>query len=570
MFKKIDRKEVIVFLTILIFGLILVFPHILFSFDNNYQGIFISRVGDEDHSMAKVKDVIDGYWDYASSYIWEYKNISKPILQYSELILGLIGLVLSIKVGTLFLLVKFFGPVIVGLIIFWLSRSLKLTVGSSLLMAALILLGGKMINLEFGKIFNVLFYQKGYLEFLAYTRVPNPALTGIFFFLVLFLLFRWFQKGGNKNLFIFALAFGVLFYVYAYFWSFAIVLIGLMGFYYIFEKGWKTLKGLALGGFIGLLVGLPFFWLLFKYWPQDQGKSFIVESHVFVFDKIVIVALLVYIVFLLYIRSKKVFDKEYLFPFFLLLSAFIVSNHQVVTGMEIQAHHYYEFTNKPCVFIALVCIWDYFLKKIKYLRAVLVNSLIIGLICLFAIGVQISSLFYWKADFIYYQNYHPFFNWLNTDSLKDSVVYSNEVISEFIPVYTHNNVYWAPHSVEYVLVPLERNIHNYFSLMRINGVRPDEAKDYFYNNRNEVGKLVHGCQYWKNTCGTCGCMPDLILDNLANNYNESFSVSLNEYLKQYRLDYILWDKNEDPDWDLGGLDLEMAISQNNIELYLVK
>ncbi len=570
MFQKIGKKELLIFLLLVLFGVILVFPHVLFSFDNNYQGIFVSRVGDEDHSMAKVKDVIDGYWDYASSYIWEYKNFSKPILQYSELILGIIGLILAMKVSTLFILIKFAGPFVVGVIIYWFSRSLKFTAASSLLLISLILLGEKLINLEFLKIFNVLFYQDGYREFLAYTRVPNPAFTGIFFFLVIFLFFRWFQKRDRNSLLILALSFGILFYIYAYFWSFAVVLIGLVGLYFVASKEWKNLKELVFGALLGTILGLPFFFLLFKYWPQNQGKSFIVESHAFVFDKIVIVALIIYIAFLIYLFYKKAFKKRYLFPLFLLLSAFIVSNQQVITGMEIQVHHYYEFTNKPCVFIALICVWDYFLKQIKHRKALLINSFTIGIVCLFAIGVQISSLYYWKADFVYYQNYQTFFKWLNNNSLKDSVVYSNDIISEFIPVYTHNNVYWAPHSVEYVLVPIERNIHNYFSLIRINGVEPEEVKEYFYNNRGEVGKLVHGCQYWKNSCGTCTCMPNKVLDDLVNEYTESYDTTISEYLKKYRLDYILWDKNKNPGWDLTGVDVESVFSQNNIVLYQVK
>ena len=43
---------------------------------------------------------------------------------------------------------------------------------------------------------------------------------------------------------------------------------------------------------------------------------------------------------------------------------------------------------------------------------------------------------------IYTQNYKPVFDWLNSNTEPDSVVFTNDNLNYYIPIYTSNNVFF--------------------------------------------------------------------------------------------------------------------------------
>ncbi len=61
-----------------------------------------------------------------------------------------------------------------------------------------------------------------------------------------------------------------------------------------------------------------------------------------------------------------------------------------------------------------------------------------------------------------------------------------------------------------------------------------------------------------------------IISQLNNEYTETVlkDNGINKVLKKYEINYLVWDKNKNPEWDLSGIEgLKLLYSYNNIYLY---
>jgi len=380
------------------------------------------------------------------------------------------------------------------------------------------------------------------------------------------------------------LTLGLLFYIYAFFWVFTLVIFGVIVGYLILKRDWPLLKKFLLILLLSLSIGSFY---LYSYFYKGSFETTIdslqirqtfFHTHRFIFDKIVVFAFLIYSLFLFYLHKQNKFKKEFLFPYFLLIASLIVSNQQVITGREIQYHHWYWFTNLPAAFFASSILVIYFLEKLKVFYKNITIFLILLVLIIFGIGIQYSSYQAYFSDCKYYQNYFYIFNWLNKNTSKDSVVYSDQDLSDFIPAFTHNNVYWSNPLQYNATTPLERVFHNYFVYIKVNfNTEQNEIRQYLQEHKEEVSYLVLSFKVIEAQCGgsrsdgSRTCYSDKILDLLAERYKEFLQLSLKEQLKKYRIDYVVWDYNKYPDIYLN-LDrmVKEVYQHNNIFIYQMK
>ena len=541
----------------LIVGLGAVAPHLFFIYDlgDKYKGINVFKSSDEEGYLASVQVTsLVGGEKFPPPYLYENRNIPAAVIFLSEIILGKIVKYTRIEVVNLFLLLKFFGPFLIFILLYWLVYAITKNKVSSILAPTLIIIGMGIIGARPGIIWDTILWRSPSIEFWDHIRLLNPAFSGIFFFLTLVAVLYLFFQPTIKKAMIAGSLFGILFYLYLYFWTFVLALLGVILLYALFAKAIKlSVYTLVSLGF-GILIGLPQVFNLFVYLNKvTYGSSGIinlsvVSRHGPLFEKVVLASLTLYVLFLIYLRKRGVLDRVFLFPLFLLITGTIAVNQQLITGKVIQPHHYYFFTNLPSAYIALAVVFGYVINLIrqKYSRYSIVAAAFL-LVFAWGIGVQASSYKYWAPKYREYQNYGEIFNWLKQNAPRDSVIYGNDEISDLISAYTPFFVYWNGHAGDSVYPPMERKERVYFIRMRLNNVGVQDAEKYLRDHREEIGWGFYG-QYYRDLCGTYGCFPDEIMDSLIEKYKDFLRQPFEQEFKKYKVDYFVWDKTREPDW----------------------
>jgi hypothetical protein len=346
--------------------------------------------------------------------------------------------------------------------------------------------------------------------------------------------------------------------------------------YALAGKQFKIFKYLLFSGFLAVVIGLPQLLSLFKSFTEitsgtsQAARVGAVLSHAPIFEKLVLAALIFYILFLFFLRRRGENRKELLFPAFLLIAGTIAVNQQVITGKLIQPFHYYFYTNLPAAYIALAVIFGYAVNFIrqKYLKYPAVAVVFI-LLFAWGAGIQASSYNFWAPKYRELQNYGVITDWFKNNAAKDSVIYGNDEISNLIPAYTPFFVYWSVFASQSPSTPAERNESAYFINMRLRGIGADEAKKYLENNREDFG-LRTDAQYYRDLCGSYGCFPDEVLNRVVEDYQSFMRRPFLEEVKKYKLDYFVWDKNKNPDWRVAELGLVSPIYEyREIEIFKV-
>lgn len=578
------KKHWLVISLAVLVGLIHYFPQILFEYqlDNDYQGIYILTSSDEYAKIAKVQEIYDGHYLSANAFAYEYKDASPPEgINITELLIGLIGRMIHLSAVQITLLLKFILPIILFLLLYYLSFLISGSRTASLITPSLILLGSHLKSPQLiPEIINqIINFQ--FQGFLVYLRPSHPSFSSIFFFAGFIFLFLFFKTKKWSYGFWVGLVLGLLFYIYAFFWAFTLVIFGVIIGYVILKRDWHFLKKILVILLFALVIGSPYLYSYFNKGPFEttidsfQIRQTFFLTHRLIFDKIVVTAFLIYLFFLFYLYKKSRFKREFLFPCFLLIASLIVANEQVITGREIQYHHWYWFTNLPAALFASSILIIYLLENLKIKRFIKnsVISFILLFLVLFGIGIQYSSYRADLVDYQYYQNYSSIFDWLNRNTLKDSVVYSDYHLSDFIPAFTHNNVYWS-NSIQYNgATPLERVFHNYFMYIRVNfNTDQDEIRQYLQEHKAEVSYLVLSFKVIEAQCGgSRTCYSDDILDFLAEHYKKFLQLPLEKQLKKYKIDYLVWDYNKYPNIYLNLDEIFKEVYQrNNIFIYQIK
>ncbi|MFZ2522332.1 MAG: hypothetical protein WAX44_01650 [Minisyncoccia bacterium] len=562
------RNNYIAFLFSLLVGIVYIFPHVYFILDQgeNYKGIYISRSYDEDTYYSSIRQIYDGKSATMNPYLPEYEE--KTIVsayKFIESIIGYLGVFFNLSISSLAILSKFIFPTLIFLSVYFFILVLFHDKLTAIFTAFFVLLGQELAPLNITSAIETFMFQSPFHSFLLFNRPINPQVSIIFFFLVLCLLAKlWNNTHSKKYAILSGIIVGFLSYIYFYYWNFTLIFLGLIFLYSIFLKEKELLKNISISIIVSLAVAMPFIvntLLALKTGAMSVSKNYIL-THRYINEKVILLPLIVFIVIYLWntIISKKfnisvvlsfINEKKFLFIFLLVVTGFLATNQQVIHGYEIQQHHYHFMTNISVFIITMSVIFSTFLKSHINKYKLFIVSLVMFVIFIHAISVQASSYKYWVDKFGHFQDYSPVFDWLNNNSKADDVVYSSTEISEIIPVYTHNSVYGSLHASVYP-VPTERLAHNYFTLMYLRGISGKEVKTYLYDEkyRNEFGHMVFEGQYWRSVCGSFGCFPDSVLDSYIKNYELLVKDSFETNLKKYKIDYILWDSELNPEWEI--------------------
>lgn len=163
------------------------------------------------------------------------------------------------------------------------------------------------------------------------------------------------------------------------------------------------------------------------------------------------------------------------------------------------------------------------------------------------------------------QRYADAIFWLKNNISEESVILSNEKLSNLIAGYTRHNVYSSGYAVNF-LIGAERNKQLYYTELFLGGIAENNAADYFKNNRDMIGGRFFG-QYYRYKNGGYGNFPDSILDETITEYENFLNEDFLQQLSRYPLDYVVWDKDKDPLWEISRFFHEKVYEKDNIIIY---
>ncbi len=559
-------------------GLIYLAPNLFFDLNqqNRFLGIQLTTLDSEPHYMARVRDVAEGHFRHSNVFLFEYKNIDQPIFQYSEQFYGVLLGFLHIDIADFYLFSKFIFSALNFFLWYYFSWLILKSRRAALLSASLLFFGIFIVNnLDLREQLSILFWNTDSSPLLTYGRFVNPLLTFSFFFAGLIQLYRFYDKPNLKNGLFYSFIWGVNFYVYFYFWAFLSVVSGLVFLYFLCTKNFSAFKKSIIVSLGALLIAFYYLWqmLAVAYGgvvedSTADSMTIFTATHKMIFSKLVFAIFILVLLLFFYKKYKKErFNKGHVFLFLLFLSAIIVVNQQVVTGRLVEEGHFHWYTNRGVVYLGLAMILSYVISKIKNLKFQnIIYGVLFVYLVMFGIGVQMSGYKMGLEKYIYFQNYASSIKWLNKNSKAESVVLANDDLSDLLPAYTHNNVYYAPHAIFYPSNPRERReqaVNVYYFLEKHNEKKIDISylcKLNFYYNEFQY-KYIRK----EDRC------TDSIKKKLVDNYQEFLKNDFESQLKKYRIDYIVWDKNKNLDWNIDKLDfIEAVFRDGNTVIFEIK
>lgn len=547
------------------FGLLMALPYIIFPWQigDSYHGIGRIIADDTLFYLARIRDAMDGYLNLASPYLWEHKGGLPHQLFFVEDVLGLFYRAFHLDILSGFILTtgmtSAFAALLTYAIVYAISRSRPRAV----LLTAFLFIG---------------------LFPLAFLRPIAPQANMLFWLAQIYVLFLCATKPMTARLVAAnALAFGLLFYVYPYYWMhMAVVYVFFIAYLWFADRARAKLIGLSVIG--GLIVAIPYFFLnvleaRLPEFAEIIARMGMVQTHMpGSFDVLVSVGICVIVFVLLWKKGIRP-PTGTVFLVMSAVSVALAANQQIITGRDAFFSSHFRDLGFFSSAFALLALAPFVFDRMKHPRRWLAGAVLIMLAVIgggmktYAITVASVS----ERD-IQMQAYGPVMDWLNAHAPKDAVVYANEELSKVIPVYTSANVFFSS-QINLSLVSDQESMrrfvfNHYFASFTPEMIAKHERSVFTLRYIAQAGKMRQGNKLRR----LLGLDPipfealpeERVQDAIrqANAIRQSGDVSL--AWREFRVDYILWDSEADPDWAFQDrTDLVPAYQDGRFTIYTI-
>jgi hypothetical protein len=522
---------------------------------NNFKGVYPLLVDDEEHYLARTKDIIDGHPGLGNAYLAEHKNepyIAPPLAEWS---LAHVAIIFHLPVATLFFYLDFILPFLGFILFYWLLYSIT---KQKRIAAILVFL------------FFILFLRE-------VNRPIIQQLVFLPFFFGLWAAWRSFITIDKKSYFysfLVSVSFGILLYISPYFWTTLVVLYFLtLGIKFLSQRDIKFIfKSGVVFIFGALLFSWPYLINLLRltasiYFSETSMRMGMLNTHWPACFFNVGFALSVFI--LLFGFRKTIAKEKFAFALACLVTVIIVNWQNVITGKYLLfSSHYFP----PIIILIFVC-FTIMLASVceRNKRLLFPNKNLdkIVVVCLFLLIVLITSRQFGGTKFaltasaskdrmIELQKLSGVFDWFNLNTPKDSVIYfigdDSYLNSSFYPIYTHNNIYSGGYDGSFLLSNeelLDREIRNNifnenFNEQFIKENRFGPLVLYYiskYQNAQIRNKIISILT--NKNIKTDEMYPPDYIDGEINRYNEVKKEDVRTALKKFQLDYIVLDTKKD-------------------------
>lgn len=346
---------------------------------------------------------------------------------------------------------------------------------------------------------------------------------------------------------------------------------------------------------LGVLVGLYNLIEQIKFFSSEEGKQGLyfqwsTKTRAPIFSKIGAGALFLFFIYV----WKKRYCWQTGVVFSLIMAGWIALNQQVITGRTVEIGHYYWYFIVP---ISILIGWFIFLEIFsdkKWLKFFL--SGVIVIIFVHASVGQYRSFFVTLNDKLDDQKYSPIIEKLNEINDSKVILSASDNRSLLFTIYTKHNLFWHQAATQ-TITPVDRFYDVLFLYAVIDGKERIAFEKDFVGHVNSfmlepkyeskinrlygnIEGLTSGMDYYayenkKKNIDLIGDHRAKIVGDLSKIYYENWMSNnyenINSILKKYSVEYIVWDKNINPDWDLSIIrNIEEVYNENDIFLYHIK
>lgn len=535
-----------------ILGLLSLYPAFASIYKNgldNFRGVYPLTIDDEEYYMARAQEVVDGHPSSGNTYLSEHKDNSYMAPALGENIFGYIAKYTKIPVPLLFFINKFF-LIFIGFILFYIL--------------IFSITGSKKIAIFISLLYNIYFIRD-------LGRPIHPQFSILFLYLGLLLIRKIYTNSDNiKKLLYYNAGLGIIFglsiYTYPYFWTTIIAsyLMVLLAFF-ILSKNLKTIfKSLAAFILPAIILAMPYLLNLLKassspYYLETTKRLGLITTYFpgSYYNAILIIYTLI---FFILIRKKITNINERYFSFSLLITALALNWQNIITGKYLFFSGHYN----QALFILILIVYGVIFKNIK--NSIEFNDrkklykngiLIIGIILFFSFtGYKkigdikgAFSLAWPMSEISGLQTLAPVFDWFNSNTAKDSVIYVLGTYNDNkFPVYTHNNLYYFGYAGLGLISDNEMEDR----WVRQNIFRKDFDEDYILKNNVGIWHLEYLAGYQnkevkrklrqfitKKIEPESEYVPMYKVEKVLNKYSEIKKQDLREALKEFQIDYIM-------------------------------
>ncbi len=560
------RMHVFAIVLALLVGAIYAGPDIYHAATPGYRGIIMADATDADFYLSAINKSYETPGLLGDPFQYEYRDSKNPFQYFLiEFILGKTGAFLHLPIDVLVILSAFLFPALLTLLLYAFAYRLSGSRLTGFFTGAAMLLGNEIVHPNgIVNALNTFAFNGSFHEFLTYSRPVNPQVSALFFFAILFFLSSLVHAPSSRRLAVLGGAgTGLLLYIYPYFWAFAAALIGVTFLYALVTRNQELVWAAGSAGVLSVIVIVPFLVGNLSIFMHGGGGGLAqaVPTHRIIIEKMILLPLTLYAgIYLWAWWSRGVgktgewavaFSRKYIFVLLLLLTGVVVSNQQVLTGKMVFQQHFHFYTNIPVLLLAMSLLFMELVITFPRSRRAMSVGAVVVILAWFTIGVQVSSYKSNSVKSAREQALAPLFDYLRERAPAQSVIYTDPYLSTRLTIYTQHFSYSAGgYDVTFTGVPRERIVHDYFVLLQMRGVTASKVRSYLYqkDNRNEVGGAIYVGTYWRDLCGSYGCFPDSVLEDLIRQYQDFVSRPLLQNLKKYKIDYLLLDTASDAGW----------------------
>ncbi|MES3005125.1 MAG: hypothetical protein V4690_03395 [Patescibacteria group bacterium] len=570
------RDHVWAFTLSVLVGFVMVFPQVItvVNLGEEYNGIYIMKMDAEEHYLARMQEFLD-FRSLNNPFLFEGKGLSpSSSFTISESLLSL-PLVFGVgSVPSVNLIYKFILPIILCLAFYFLMFRITQDKLWSLGFSITTILGYTVLTSSGIK--DILFFNFQNFPANMYARPVNPAFSSIFFVGYLHLLLSVFRKPSNKLSVALALFLGFSFYIYFYTFTFFIAINVVCFILFLLCKRNRDAFGIVAAMIAGILIGSLAIINLVKLLLHENYVylapiSNVVNSRTPVFSVLGVLVLVIFGIYMFFKWREKGVNEYFLTS--TLLTAFVVINQQVITGISVQEGHYHWYFNTPIYIMVLFWVGHkLFEKRYKFLY---LSIPIIFIVLSFIVSISGQYNFYndWSSQVFKEQRYANVFQWLNENSEKNDVVLANNELSLKIPAYTTTDVSWNYFTLAY-LTPVDRTKYALFLYLRLNGVKPTDIKNESYFHPPVVNKPEtknnRGYEYEEVNILLRDYMTGIYPDGMKKMYEDFYNKPWEEIFGMYKLDYLVWDQMMNPNWSFNEHLFEQVYTGVDLVIYKVK
>ncbi len=391
------------------------------------------RIADESYYLARIRDVLDGYPLSGNPYAWEGKTAfpGQPVF---------LGEYLSAEAIRLTGLGVVAGSVVLDAI---------LPLVAVLLTYACFFAATRVRALSlFGTAVLLFWFFPG-----DFARTVSPQLNFLFWltqFLLLHAIFARPPSPRGRAILIAAAAinFGLLFYLYTYYWTFWLAFLGILSVAAFLRRDRSRVAVILKIVFGGLVVALPYLVTMVRILARPEYGDTVrrigmIDSHFPSGIAIVLPAfLLLGLALLLVWRRVVAWDQHTLFFVVGALASVASVNQHLVTGKNVEfSSHYFMLAAFWFVFFGAYLVQgvvkSFMHPRFSAALAGIATLIIVG----YAITQSIPPVMVWERGEL--RRYFPLMAWLRENTDRDDVVLAPLEMSNFIPVYTANNVLFS-------------------------------------------------------------------------------------------------------------------------------